>query len=213
MKENEVPRWRKSSGSLSGRCGMWHCDWENRVSPCWGRDGKSKEKILLIFTTAWTEDTEKMEPSDVPENFSEVHGNKERQRMQIWMWDSLTGGCGGLTLAGGLLPTSCSFTTPAWWDRGENKVVKLLSWDKDVEIACQLLSQAKQARLGEDGKVGVAEVYCQFKKIWFLTSRQKVKHLFPLFFFLRLSVTPLHLTSVLSSSLEGWGIEVMIICS
>lgn len=32
--------------------------------------GKSKEQILLIFTTAWTEDTEKMEPSDVPGHFS-----------------------------------------------------------------------------------------------------------------------------------------------
>lgn len=92
--------------------------------------------------------------------------------------------------------------------QGENRVIKLLSWDKDIEIAYQLLSQAKHARLGEDGKVGVAKVYCHFVR-----SRQKWNALSP-FFFLRLSLTPLFLTFVLlSSSLEGWGIEVMIICS
>lgn len=61
----------------------------------------------------------------------------------------------------------------------KTRMKKLLSWDKDREIAYQLLSQAKQAGLGEDGKVGVTEVYCQFK-ICFVRSRKR-NTLSPLF--------------------------------
>lgn len=32
--------------------GVCDTDWENHVSPCWGRDEESKEQILLVFTTA-----------------------------------------------------------------------------------------------------------------------------------------------------------------
>ena len=33
---------------------------------------------------------------------------------------------------------------------GQNRTKKLMSQDKDKEIACQLLSQAKQTQLGEN---------------------------------------------------------------
>lgn len=58
--------------------------------------------------------------------------------------------CGGLTLAGGQMPTQLLSHSHLQQVGGENTMKKLLGQDKDREMAYQLPSQAKQARLVEN---------------------------------------------------------------
>ena len=58
-------------------------------------------------------------------------------------------GCGGLTLAGGQVPTKAALSLPLLSWTGERKYnARLMGGDKDREITHQLLSRAKQAGLG-----------------------------------------------------------------
>lgn len=53
-------------------------------------------------------------------------------------------------MAGCQTPTQPLSHSPSEQDGGENKIIKLVSRNKDKEITLQLPSWAKQSQLGED---------------------------------------------------------------
>ena len=75
--------------------------------------------------------------------------------------DGEEGSCGGLTLAGRQVPTKAALSLPLLNWTGERKYnERLMGRGKDREITHQLLSQAKQTRLGE-------------KLVYFITSQKQ----------------------------------------